>query len=170
MNLLVPIPISPARLPLGRISLPPERCLTHRHPPFLALLHACSTHVRGPAPAPVSVCPQLVGISTDLPLYVAAHWPDVDPQRNATVMAHLHAAGYKVRPHALQAAGRHLLRPRTACNLCGESAGPRPRGGAGQPTYLWNRIRRHMHEVVPWTWRACLHSASSASEQLVPRL
>ena len=37
-----------------------------------------------------------MGVSTALPLYVAAHWPDVDPQRNATVMAHLQASGFKV--------------------------------------------------------------------------
>jgi len=39
---------------------------------------------------------ELVGVSKAVPLYVAAHWPDVDPQRNTTVMAHLQASGYKV--------------------------------------------------------------------------
>ncbi|KAF5827655.1 hypothetical protein DUNSADRAFT_311 [Dunaliella salina] len=39
---------------------------------------------------------ELVGVSREVPLYVAAHWPDVDPQRNTTVMAHLQASGYKV--------------------------------------------------------------------------
>jgi len=55
---------------------------------------------------------QLVGISPDLPLYVAAHWPDVDPQRNASVMAHLAASGYKVIAilSISWALGRHLSR------------------------------------------------------------
>jgi len=39
---------------------------------------------------------ELVGVSKEVPLYVAAHWPDVDPQRKITIMAHLQASGYKV--------------------------------------------------------------------------
>jgi hypothetical protein len=39
---------------------------------------------------------KLMGLETDIPLYVASYWSDVDPALNSTVMQSLRDEGYLV--------------------------------------------------------------------------
>lgn len=86
-------------------------------------MHPLCTHAKLSLPY-ANMAPQVMAISRSHPLYVASHWPDVDPARNATLLTALAKANFTL-------VTSHQLLPRLAERLGHRGWGRGLGGGHG---------------------------------------